>query len=197
MISNIDSKGAAVSKKFDDFNAEDRIEVKLLENSIYYLCGEIEEDNIAECIKWILYENTDPREKVLTLYINSTGGDLYNAFALIDVMRNSQHSIRTIAIGSAMSAAFLIFSAGSKGQRFASKNTSFMCHQYSDSVSGKHHDLRATMRDGELMNQKMIDLLREATGLAPSKIRAKLLPASDVYLTAEECIEYGVADHLT
>ena len=186
-----------MSKKFDDFNADDRIAVKLLENSVYYLFGEIDDDNIADCIRWILYENTDSREKTLTLYINSTGGDLYNAFALIDVMRNSHHPVRTIAIGSAMSAAFLIFAAGHKGERYASKNTSFMCHQYSDSLSGKHHDLRATMRDGELCNQKMVDLLKDATGLTASKIKSKLLPASDVYLTAEECVELGVADHLT
>lgn len=197
MISNSEPKGANVSKKFDDFNADDRISVKLLENSIYYLFGEIDDDNIADCIRWILYENTEVREKILTLYINSTGGDLYNAFALIDAMRNSQHPVRTIAIGSAMSAAFLIFAAGHKGERYASKNTSFMCHQYSDSLSGKHHDLRATMRDGELCNQKMVDLLKDATGLTATKIKSKLLPASDVYLTAEECIELGVADHLT
>lgn len=197
MISNSESKGANVSKKFDDFNADDRIAVKLLENSVYYLFGEIDDDNIADCIRWVLYENTEVREKILTLYINSTGGDLYNAFALIDVMRNSHHPVRTIAVGSAMSAAFLIFAAGHKGERYASKNTSFMCHQYSDSLSGKHHDLRATMRDGELCNQKMVDLLKDATGLTATKIKSKLLPASDVYLTAEECIELGVADHLT
>lgn len=197
MISNSELKGANVSKKFDDFNADDRIAVKLLDNSIFCLFGEIDDDNIADCIKWILYENIEQREKTLTLYINSTGGDLYNAFALIDVMKNSQHPIRTIAIGSAMSAAFLIFASGHKGERYASRNTSFMCHQYSDSVSGKHHDLKATMRDGELMNQKMVDILKSATGLVPSKIKSKLLPASDVYLTAEECVELGVADHLT
>jgi ATP-dependent protease ClpP protease subunit len=107
MISNSESRGINVSKKFDDFNADDRIAVKLLENSIFYLYGEIDEENIANCVKWILYENQDPKEKILTLYINSMGGDLYGAFALIDMIKNSQHPVRTIAIGSAMSAAFL------------------------------------------------------------------------------------------
>lgn len=196
MISNSESKGAIVSKKFDDFNAEDRINVRLLENSIFYLYGEIDEENIAECIKWILYENSDSREKMLTLYINSTGGDLYNAFGLIDIMKNSVHPVRTIALGSAMSAAFMIFAAGHKGERYAAKNCSFMCHQYTDSFVGKHHDLKATMKDGELMNEKMVAVLKEATGLVPSKIKTKLLPASDVYLTSEECLNLGIADHI-
>jgi len=130
------------------------------------------------------------------LYINSTGGDLYSAFALIDVMRNSYHPIRVIGIGAVMSAAFMIFAAGTSGERYAGKNTSFMCHQYSDNLTGKHHDLKASMKDGEIMNVKMVQLLKDATGLAPSKIKAKLLPASDVYLTAEEVLELGIADHI-
>lgn len=185
-----------MSKKFDDFNAEDRVGVKLLENNIHYLFGEIDEENISECIKWILYENTEPREKILTLYINSTGGNLYEAFALIDVIKRSQHPVRTIAIGSAMSAAFLIFASGTSGYRFASKNTSFMCHQFSESMDNKYHDLKATMKENDLCNEKMISILKEATGLAPSVIKKKLLPASDVYLSVEEVIELGIADEV-
>lgn len=197
MISNSESRGAIVSKKADDFNAEDRISNKLLESSIHYLFGEIDESNISECIKWILYENLESKDKVLTLYINSTGGNLYEAFALIDVMRNSHHPIRTIALGSTMSAAFLIFASGTKGERYAAKNASFMCHQFSESMSDKYHDLKATMKENDICNEKMVAILKEATGLAPSVIKKKLLPPSDVYLTAHECVELNVADHLT
>ena len=42
----------------------------------------------------------------------------------------------------------------------------------------------------------MVDFLTEVTGLPPSKVKSKLLPPSDVYLTAQELIEYGVADHI-
>lgn len=196
MISNNDPRGAPKLKKFDDFNAQDRISVKLLENSIHYLYGEIDEENIAECINWISYENLDPKEKTLTLYINSTGGNLYDAFALIDIIRTSNHPVRTIAIGSAMSAAFLIFASGSKGERYVGKNTSLMCHQFTESMDNKYHDLKATMKENDLCNQKMIDILKDATGLAPSKIKSKLLPASDVYLSPDECLELNVADHI-
>jgi ATP-dependent Clp protease protease subunit len=189
------SLGARV-KKFDDFNAEDRVDIKLLENSIHFLIGEIDEENIQKCIKWITYESLDHREKILTLYINSTGGSLYDSFALIDIMRHSNHPIRTIGIGSVMSAAFLIFASGTAGQRYAAKNTSFMCHQFSESMDNKYHDLKATMRENDLCNDKMIVVLKDATGLAPSVIKKKLLPASDVFLTAEEVIDIGIADHI-
>jgi ATP-dependent Clp protease protease subunit len=184
-------------KKIEEFNADDRVGIRLLDNSIHFLYGEIGEENTLECIKWITYENLEPKhDRLLTLYINSTGGDLYAAFALIDIIQNSKYPIQIIGVGSVMSAAFLIFSAGTKGYRYAAKNTSFMCHQFSESMSDKYHDLKATMKENDLCNQKMVNILRDATGLPAPKIKSKLLPASDVYLTADEVVELGVADHI-
>ena len=195
MISNSNPK-EQILKKIDEFNAGDRIGVKLLDNSVHFLTGEINEESIEECIKWIVYENLDAKEKILTLYVNSTGGDLYQAFALIDIMQSSKHSVRTIAVGSVMSAAFLIFTSGTKGERYLAANTGIMCHQFSGGTDAKFHDLKAEMKENELLNKKMIDILKDATGLPPSRIKSKLLPASDVYLSTQEALDYNIADHL-
>ena len=40
----------------------------------------------------------------------------------------------------------------------------------------------------------MINVLRENTGLDTRTIKSKLLNATDVWLTAEEMIELGIAD---
>jgi len=184
-------------KKIEEFNAEDRIGIRLLENHVYHLYGEIDIENINGCIRWITYENLDVREeRVLTIYLNSTGGDLYQALALIDIIKNSLHPVRIIAVGAVMSAAFLIFAAGTKGERYAAKNTSFMCHQFTSGGEAKYHDIKAEMKENESLNSKMIEILKDATGLTPARIRSKLLPASDVYLTAQEAVDVGVADHL-
>ncbi len=183
-------------KKLEDFTASDRIEVKLLESHTHFLIGEIEETNVNDCIKWITYENLDNKQKVLTLYINSMGGDLYQAFALIDIMQSSNHPIRCIGIGSVMSAAFMIFASGTKGERYAAPNASFMCHQFSSGVEAKYHDIKAEMKENEALNAKMVNILKDATDLTASVIKKKLLPASDVYLSAEEVVELGVADYV-
>ena len=184
-------------KKADEFNASDRIDIKLLENSIHFLTGEITEENINECIKWIVFENLEKvKQKTLTLYVNSTGGDLYQAFALIDVMNSSNHPIRTIGVGSIMSAAFLIFASGTQGERYIAANTGIMCHQFSDSQEGKYHDIKAQAKENELCNARMVEILKDATGLPTAKVKAKLLPASDVYMTAQELLDYSVADQL-
>jgi len=184
-------------KKIDDFNAQDRINNKLLDNGVHFLLGEIEDGNISETIKWIVYENLDKKqEKMLTLYINSSGGDLYQAFALIDVMRVSTHKIRTIGMGNIMSAAFLIFACGANGERYIAPNTGIMCHQFTDGMDAKYHDIKAQMKESEYCNTRMVNILKEATGLDTRFVKNKFLPASDVYLTADELIELGVADHI-
>lgn len=191
------TSGQTAVKQVDVFNADDRINIKLLENSVFFLTGNIEEQNIADCIRWIAYENlSDSDNKLLTLYVNSYGGDLYQAFALIDMMRTSRHPIRTIGIGAVMSAGFLIFTSGTPGERIIARNTGIMCHQYSDAIEAKHHDLKATLKEGENSNRRMLEILTNATGLTPSRVRAKLLKETDVYLTAQDAVDLGVADYV-
>ena len=186
-----------MSKPFDpSVSAEDRVEARLLQSHIHFLTGDIEEENIRKAIQWLAYENLTNESKTLTLYVNSQGGDLYQAFALIDVMRVSKHPISTVGLGSVMSAAFLIFVSGTEGHRVIAPNTGIMCHQYSDTTEGKHHDLKATMIEGENCNNRMLSVLESACSLDARTIKRKLLNPTDVYLTAEQMIEFGLADEI-
>ena len=178
------------------FDPDNAIDSKLLSNGIHYLSGDIAQENIDNAIKWLLYENLDPKEKKLTLFINSTGGDLYQAFALVDMMHNSKHTIRTIGTGAIMSAAFIIFASGTKGERYISENAGIMCHQFSNTIENKYHDLKAQMKETDLCNARMLEILKQATGKNEDTVKLHLLPTSDVYLTAQEMIDIGAADHL-
>lgn len=186
-------------KKIDnDFNADDRIGIKLLDSSTHFLIGEIEEENVNACVQWLVYENLNPKpDKILTIYINSQGGDLYQSLGLIDLMRNSQIPVRTIGYGSVMSAAFLILASGTKGERYIAPNTGIMCHQFSLSEeTGKYHDIRAARKETDRLNRVMFDILKEATGLDSKIIKTKLLPPHDVYMTASEMVDFNAADHI-
>jgi len=63
-------------------------------------------------------------------------------------------------------------------------------------MESKYHDIKAQMKETENCNNRMIEILKEATDLPVSKIKSKLLSPSDVYLTAEELITFNVADHI-
>jgi ATP-dependent Clp protease protease subunit len=185
------------TKKIEDFNAADRIGVELLNNHVHFLNGAIETENINEAIKWIVYENLDKREKTLTLYVNSQGGEMYEGFALIDVMKSSVHPIRTIGIGNIMSAAFLIFASGAKGERYIAPNTGIMCHQFSGGEDGyKYHDIKAMVKENDRLNDRMVQTLVSATDLDENTVKKKLLHTTDVWLSAQEMIDLGAADYI-
>lgn len=183
-----------------DFSVSEKINLELLNKGVQFLTGCIEELNSEQIIKWIVYENllpSDPKNsKILTLYLNSQGGNLSDALAIVDVMKSSKHPIRVIGVGQIISAAFLVFSAGTKGERYISKNTSIMCHQYSGEIYGKHHDMKAHVKEIELSNLRMMKVLEDTTGLDRRTIKSKLLSPTDVWLTPDELIKLNVADHL-
>lgn len=174
---------------------DDKIELGFLENHVHFINGDINEESVGKAIRWVVYENLKSEEP-LTLYINSDGGNLPDAFALIDVMRVSKAPIRTIAIGSICSSAFLIFAAGTKGLRLVGQNTISMCHQFTDSPTGKYHDLKTKLKENERINHLMVRLLTDCSNLSEREVKTKLLPPSDVWLSAEELVELGIADSI-
>jgi ATP-dependent protease ClpP protease subunit len=76
------------------------------------------------------------------------------------------------------------------------KNTILMCHQFSETTDGKYHDLKTKLKEGQRINQRMIDLLAECSDLDARTVRTKLLPPSDVWLSADDVIELGIADSI-
>lgn len=180
----------------DLVGAEEKIGLRFLDNHVHFLNGDIEEENIKKAIQWIAYENLEDKDKILTLYISSYGGDLYQAFGLIDMMRISKYPVATVGIGSIMSAAFMIFAAGQKGRRMITRNCGIMCHQFSNETVGKYHDIKSATKENEFLNQKMVEILREASGLPERTIKSKLLGPTDTWLTPEELVSYKIADRI-
>ena len=185
-------------KKYEQYSVEDRIDVSLFDNDIHYLNGELSEENISKCIKWILAANLQKKPKrTLKLYINTVGGDLYETFGLIDVMRDSYHHISTIGIGAVMSAGVLVFASGKHGERYIGKNAGIMNHQHSDSIEAKMHDMKAQMKENGNCEQRCMQILREATGMSVQEVNAKFIKnPSDQYYTAKQLVDLKVADHI-
>ena len=173
---------------------------KLLQDAgMYVFMGEVAEDTIKPIIEWILVENhvVKKKKKELLLMICSDGGSMENAFALIDVMKSSGIPVKTVGLGSIASSGLLIFLAGTKGRRVLTPNTSILSHQYSWGSDGKHHELWAVTKEFGLAHQRMVRHYQESTGLDEETIKTKLLPANDVYLSAEEALALGIGDYIS
>jgi ATP-dependent Clp protease protease subunit len=117
-------------------------------------------------------------------------------FALIDVMRSSKIPIKTVGLGTIASCGLLIFLSGSPGRRVLTPNTSIMSHQFSWGTEGKVHELFATVKEFELTQQRMVNLYKNCTGLDEETIKRVLLPPQDVYLSAQDALQYHICDHV-
>ena len=159
---------------------------------------ELTNENVSETIKWILSANLVKKPKrVLELYVNTPGGDLYEMFALIDIMKTSYHHISTVGIGQIMSAGFLIMASGSQGYRYIGKNTGIMNHQHSDNLDAKMHDIRAQMKENQNCEARCLQILKEATGMTVQEVRNKFIKnPSDQYYTAKQLVDLGIADDI-
>ena len=165
------------------------------ECGIFLLMDEISDSTCKDVIQFIISKNiSKPYPKYLQLIINSGGGDLQAAFAVIDTMKGSAIPVHTVGLGCVASAAIAIFMAGEKGKRVLTPNTSILSHQYSWGTYGKEHELLATVREYELTTQRMLKHYKKCTGLSDKKIREHLLPPQDVWLSATEAKKLGICD---
>jgi ATP-dependent Clp protease protease subunit len=178
----------------------DKLPNQLLnDHGIYVFMGPVDEENVRPIIEWILVENhvVKKKKKELLLMICSDGGAISDAFALIDVMRASTVPIKTVGLGTIASCGLMIFLAGARGRRMLTPNTSILSHQFSWGSAGKAHELFATVKEFELTEQRMVEHYKKCTGLDDEVIRKVLLPPQDVYLSAQEALQYNICDHIS
>ena len=132
----------------------------------------------------------------ITLIVNSPGGEVTSAFALIDIMQGSRIPVHTLGLGQISSAGLLIFMAGKKGFRTVTPNTSILSHQYSWGSQGKEHELVAIVKEFTLTGKRMLNHYMKCTGMTEKKVKEILMPSSDVYLDGNEAVKYNIADRV-
>ncbi len=162
---------------------------------VYMLMDDIKNESVRPAIEWVLRNNLSSNQpEYLTLIINSGGGSVTDAFALIDTMKGSGIPIHTIGLGEVSSAALMIFMAGEKGRRILTPNTAILSHQYSWGKWGKEHELVTAKKAFDLTAKMILTHYKKCTGMSEKKIRQTLLPAHDVWLSAKEALRSGICD---
>jgi len=171
--------------------------IPTLENHNYFLFNKcFDSISSGEAMRFIIEKNLIEKNKpkVLKLLINSPGGDLNAAFALIDTIKGSRIPIYTYGLGLVASAGLMTFMAGQKGHRYITRNTSILSHQYSWGAIGKEHELMAAVKELDNTTVRVLEHYKRCTGLSEAHIKKFLLPPEDIWLTAEEAVKYKIAD---
>lgn len=168
----------------------------LTTSGIFTIFGPIETDIARHTVEFITAHNLieNNSSKKITLMINSEGGNLCDAFAIINAIKKSKMQVETIGTGEISSAALMIFMSGTKGMRSVFANTSVMSHQWNSNVSGKMHELKSAQSDFALIQQRVMNHYIEHCSLTRKQINKLLLPPHDVFISAENAVAYGLAD---
>jgi len=170
----------------------------LRDKGIYFLSGNFTPETAHKIVTWILEANFNPQVEYdhLTLIINSPGGEVPSAFAIIDAIEGSAIPVHTMGLGIIGSCGLLTFLAGAKGHRVLTPNTSILSHQWSWGDYGKAHELFATVKQYEIIQNRILNHYQKHTGLNKTQIEEKLLPAHDVWLSAQEALDLGLCDEI-
>jgi ATP-dependent Clp protease protease subunit len=162
------------------------------------LFSDFNSDTSADAIEFILARNLmrNDRPKFMKMIINSPGGEVASAFALIDTMKGSRIPIYTYGLGEIASCGLMTFIAGERGKRYITRNTAILSHQYSWGNWGKEHELMARVKEFNNTQNRIVEHYKRCTGLEEKDIKKYLLPPEDVWLTAKEAVKYGIADEI-
>ena len=179
--------------------------------STFMLYGDVNEERAADIVSALLLLGDKKRvdkakERLpegedledIKFYISTYGGSADDMMAIYDMMRLTKQNrdIETIGMGKIMSAGTLILAAGTRGKRKIMRNCRVMLHAVSAGSMGSIHNLVNEMEEIQNIQDAYIRTLCAETLLTKRQLKKMLDQKVNVYLTAEEAVEYGLADEV-
>ena len=145
-------------------------------------------------------EESDMKEVIMPIdmVISTPGGNADDMFAIYDTMRSIREEvpIRTRGIGKVMSAGVVLLAAGTKGERSIGKNCRVMVHSVIGGHVGPMHQLDNEMEEIRNIQDQYITVLAEETKMTKRYLRNLMKKKVNVYLSATEAVELGIADKI-
>jgi len=167
------------------------------------LFSDVEQEKIAEICQSLIYMNEtnknlkkDEESKPIDFYVSTYGGNADDMFALYDLMTTVKEDteIHTIGLGKVMSAGVLILAAGTQGKRKIGRNCRVMLHNVIGGTMGSLPNLTNEIEAIQQLQDDYVAALVENTKLSKKKLTKMLNEKVNIYLSAEEAVQHGIAD---
>lgn len=139
-------------------------------------------------------EDVPIEERIITLQINSPGGNVTDGLAIYDTMNYIDAQIATVGIGQAKSMGAFLLCAGSRGLRRATENCEILIHQPLGGAQGQATEVMIAARQLELTRKLINRIMSENTGKSIATIRKDT--DRDNTMTAAEACAYGLIDYV-
>jgi ATP-dependent Clp protease protease subunit len=177
---------------------------RLMKDRIVMLNGPVEDHMANLIVAQMLYlESIDP-DKEISLYINSPGGAVTAGLAIYDCMQFIKCDVRTIVMGQACSMGSFLAQAGTAGKRIVLPESRTMIHRVSSGTRGtsgsvhvqelQFEDAVRSMEESKKINRRLTELYVRHNTAGKTYEEMFETMKFDTFLTAQEAVEYGLAD---
>jgi len=167
---------------------------RLLNERIVFI-GQPVDDQIANlAVAQLLHLQAEDPDKDISMYINSPGGVIYSCLAIYDTMQYVKPDVSTICFGMAMSMGSLLLAGGAPGKRLVLPNARVLIHQPSGGFEGQSSDIQIHAQEVLNLRKRVDEIYAHHTGQDLERVHDDM--ERDRFFTAEQAVEYGLADRV-
>jgi len=169
---------------------------RLLKDRIIFLGGVLDDAAANLIIAQMLFLSNEDSKTDVHFYINSPGGSITAGLAVYDTIQFLRCDVATYCVGQAASMAALLLAGGKPSKRFLLANNRILLHQplITGVLQGPATDLDIEAQEILRLRSRLYNILAEHTGQSPEKIEKDC--DRNLWLNAEEAINYGLADRI-
>ena len=169
---------------------------RLLKDRIIFLGGPVNDAVANLMIAQMLFLSNEDSKSDIHFYINSPGGSITAGLAIYDTMQFLRCDVATYCVGQAASMGAVLLAGGHAGKRFLLSNNRILLHQphIMGVMEGPATDLDIEAQEILRLRTRLYDILAKHSGQSSEKIEKDC--DRNLWLGAEEAIEYGLADRI-
>lgn len=167
---------------------------RLLNDRIIFLGEEVTDVSANLVVAQLLHLESQDADKDISLYINSPGGSVTAGLAILDTMNYIKCDVSTICLGECASMAAVLLSSGAKGKRYVLPNSMVLIHQPSGGAQGQQTEIEIVADFMKKTRDRLNGILAANTGQTLETIQRDT--ERDNYMTAQEAVDYGLADRV-
>lgn len=173
-----------------------KIQNTFLKERKVFLWGGVTDKSARDITEKLLYLEMDQPGEPITFYINSPGGSITAGMAIYDTMKMISAPITVIVTGMAASMGSILLCGADKGKRLLYPHSRVLIHQplISGQMVAVAVDIHIQAKEMERLRDELNAILAGSSGQPLEKIEKDT--DRDFYMTAEEAIEYGLADEI-
>ncbi len=164
----------------------------LLKERIVFLGTPITDQVANVIVAQMLYLDGQDPDRLIRMYINSPGGQIYAGLAIYDTMQQLSAPVSTVAVGVTASFGTVLLAAGTKGHRYALPHATIHLHQPHGGAQGQATDIEIQAKEILRQREKLNSILVQHTGQPLEVIERDV--ERDFYMDSDSAKDYGLID---